>query len=412
MTREQGFERRLAEWIDDGPLEAPRQPIAAAIAFASDHPRRAPIWSGTFKGLAWRRRRWAIALSAGAVGTLLIAGLVFGPALLNPGPGSSSRSPSASAPAMSTPARPFAPITGPVHVSSKLGSTDGGYGFGNRCGSYCDFSADILATNDRLSGCYILQPTGYTGDGVWGNAAFYDAPCPYSTARPGSEMTWAGEWFTAGWRPAITFGTDLGDSAVRALYPVDRAWLHGLGENTGLTAVLTIQDAGQIDGWIFPTPEPVAIPARSGSSPSASGRPAESSAPIVSPVHVTSTYSGASWGGASSADLGPWFFAQPLATNDRLSGCSVLQPATTLNWGSASFYDAGCSWGTLPSGQLITWEGEWFASSPDTHDAIPYPVDSVWLHGRGGNEGLSAILTMPAAGEIDGWIFPTPPTPN
>ncbi len=40
MNREEEFERRLAEWLEEGPFEAPDRPVAAAIEHARTHPRR------------------------------------------------------------------------------------------------------------------------------------------------------------------------------------------------------------------------------------------------------------------------------------------------------------------------------------------------------------------------------------
>jgi hypothetical protein len=44
-----------------------------------------------------------------------------------------------------------------------------------------------------------------------------------------------------------------------------------------------------------------------------------------------------------------------------------------------------------------------------------YPVDTIWLTGRGDNAGLSALLRKWSEGSggaavpyVEGWIFPTP----
>ncbi|MCJ7711689.1 MAG: hypothetical protein MUQ32_12765, partial [Chloroflexi bacterium] len=56
MTREQQFEQRLAEWIEDGPFLAPDRALEAAFAHAEAHPRRRFPLAGSWRSALGRLR--------------------------------------------------------------------------------------------------------------------------------------------------------------------------------------------------------------------------------------------------------------------------------------------------------------------------------------------------------------------
>jgi len=49
VTRENAFERQLADWLEEGPLDAPDGPVQAAVAHARAHPRRRLTVSGLWR---------------------------------------------------------------------------------------------------------------------------------------------------------------------------------------------------------------------------------------------------------------------------------------------------------------------------------------------------------------------------
>jgi hypothetical protein len=117
----------------------------------------------------------------------------------------------------------------------------------------CEFNALAEASDRRLSGEYILRPVASTAAGASGTIAVCgSAECmrwPWGDL-PQDKITWDGEWVTTGARPVSLQGTVNPDR----IYPVDTVWLHGRGANQGLGAVLRIQDADHVVGWIFPWP--------------------------------------------------------------------------------------------------------------------------------------------------------------
>jgi RNA polymerase sigma-70 factor (ECF subfamily) len=130
--------------------------------------------------------------------------------------------------------------------------------------------------------------------------------------------------------------------------------------------------------------------------------------------HVTST---------SSTDYGSdcsWrechFDATITASDPRLVGCYELVPsglASTAAWGTIVFRSdpEGCVW-PYPYRGEVTWEGVWLTDHavPMTVTdvaGIPYPIDTVWLSGRGENAGLTAVLHLDGGATFEGWIFAT-----
>jgi len=137
----------------------------------------------------------------------------------------------------------------PVHITSL--STAAGLACSSDT-AYCVFVGVSVASDPRLSGCYVLRPTSSTTDATRGTVEFASetASCQegYVIKKvPEDELTWDGEWFTTGWR-APRLGANPDDAST---YPIDTMWLHGRGENAGLSAVLRIKDPAHGDGWIF-----------------------------------------------------------------------------------------------------------------------------------------------------------------
>jgi hypothetical protein len=101
------------------------------------------------------------------------------------------------------------------------------------------YNVDIVASDDRLSGCYVLTPTGSSLAAMWGTFTVYqDTTCGYGFGPPSGRISWDGEWFTP-----------RGE-----VYPTDTIWLDGKGENAGLKASLRMEDRTHMNGWIFPSP--------------------------------------------------------------------------------------------------------------------------------------------------------------
>ncbi len=280
MTREQDFERDLADWLGDGPRNATKRAIDMAVAHARAHPRRerglgglwsalnvnlAPVTPGAHRtSLAFAAMALVIVSGlAGAVGGTLLANRGQGnPVAAGPSPATvAAPSATAAASAASAPtALPTAvaptptptPITmAPLHVTgtqSPLAPWP--------CGTYCPFSATVHSSDSRLAGCYIMTPAGSTTAGTWGTIAFYqEDPCNSSQGISPHTMTWQGEWFTSGPRPVRPDGFNQA-----GVYPVDTIWLHGVSSfdsnYEGLSAVLRMTDNTHVDGWIYTTPTP------------------------------------------------------------------------------------------------------------------------------------------------------------
>jgi hypothetical protein len=148
--------------------------------------------------------------------------------------------------------------------------------FGAGCyPTICQFFLDMDSWGfDPLSGQFVLTPTGSTAAGTWGTVGVCTPRCGYPrdlalvidmTTAP---IAWEGEWFTTGSRPltALDLVGDLADKAVDidTFLPVDTIWLHGRGDNAGLTAVLRMWleplesdpsiGVPRMTGWVFPTP--------------------------------------------------------------------------------------------------------------------------------------------------------------
>jgi hypothetical protein len=120
VTHERRFEQRLADWLEDGPYEAPDRVVDSAGAFARAHPRRRSLLGGLwrtvmthlqpaqFPSSAHRARVTAFAtISVIAVVALAVVG--GGALLLNRGP--------ASEPAVA-PAITQAPTSAPMPTTS------------------------------------------------------------------------------------------------------------------------------------------------------------------------------------------------------------------------------------------------------------------------------------------------------
>lgn len=128
MTREQLFEQRLTDWLEDGPLEAPDRALEVAFAHARSHPRRRALAVGLWRaamnriqlaevtpGQPHRSRFTAFAAVAAAVvigvavvggGALLLSGGPAGPGRGAPVAASPSPIPTVAPTPSPTPALP------------------------------------------------------------------------------------------------------------------------------------------------------------------------------------------------------------------------------------------------------------------------------------------------------------------
>lgn len=132
MTREQQFEDRLAEWLEEGPFMAPDRALEATFAHAQAHPRRRFRLSGALAGAGGRLRRTDVlpgeplrpgisAFAAVGAATVLLVAILGGTAILLSGDrgglppsgpaGTVSPSPSPAPTASPTPTP--APVAGP-----------------------------------------------------------------------------------------------------------------------------------------------------------------------------------------------------------------------------------------------------------------------------------------------------------
>jgi hypothetical protein len=92
VTREQPFERQLAEWLEDGPLDAPDKAVRSAVAFARAHPRRRGLLGGLWRTVMTNmqptpfpspaRRTRVTAFATAAVVVIVALAVVGGGALL------------------------------------------------------------------------------------------------------------------------------------------------------------------------------------------------------------------------------------------------------------------------------------------------------------------------------------------
>ena len=109
MTREQQFERRLADWLEDGPLDAPERAVSSAVAFAHAHPRRRGLLGGLWRTVMTsmqptpfpspaRRTRITAFATVAAVAVVAVAVVGGGALLLSQLPGNARvRGPAATA---------------------------------------------------------------------------------------------------------------------------------------------------------------------------------------------------------------------------------------------------------------------------------------------------------------------------
>jgi hypothetical protein len=104
------YDARISDWLREGPEEARRRPVAAALAHAQAHPRRrmserpvpsgpdAATWPGALRGLLRRRPLFAVGgLAAAAVIVLVVSFGLLAPVRLPSGPALPVAAPSASA---------------------------------------------------------------------------------------------------------------------------------------------------------------------------------------------------------------------------------------------------------------------------------------------------------------------------
>jgi hypothetical protein len=92
VTHEQQFEQRLADWLEDGPFNAPDRAIDAAVAHVRAHPRRRRLLGGLWRTVMSRmqpapfpsspHRSWVTAFAPVAVVAVVALAVVGGGALL------------------------------------------------------------------------------------------------------------------------------------------------------------------------------------------------------------------------------------------------------------------------------------------------------------------------------------------
>ncbi len=360
-----------------------------------------------------------IALAAG-LALIVGAGIMGGDMGSSSPEGSHPRAAVLSAPPPPTPVQSVAPSAPPVPSATPsatwtpvlLHVTGQTVVHGIWCaGGWCRYDGYIGTSEERLPGCYLMQTAGGNETGTWGTMAMAST-CVEGLSAGMFEATvsWLGEWFTAGPRPVAS-----GDAGPSALWPVDTIWLNGVGEHQGLSAVLRIGDTGQVDGWLFPTPVQSVAP---------SARPIPSASPRTAGTPELVRVAGVATRESYECPLTGCSFYGAFKTGDpRLPGCYVLQLAGGTGngtWGVVALarqcrsgFDPG------PFEATVTWQGEWFTTGPRpwalddsvAGESTLWPVDIIWLHGLGEREGLSAVMRIGETGQIDGWLFATPPRP-
>jgi hypothetical protein len=137
-----------------------------------------------------------------------------------------------------------------VRVTGAQGLIDGAGGYGVRgCGGrFCGFEASIVASDERLTGEYMLELSDYdASDGTVGSIIVCKpGRCPWGDA---GDPSWEGEWVTA---------TELSLTTRESTsfrVPVTTIWLHGRAENEGLTALLRLGPGWSLEGTLFKTPQ-------------------------------------------------------------------------------------------------------------------------------------------------------------
>jgi hypothetical protein len=137
-----------------------------------------------------------------------------------------------------------------VQVTGSKGLIDGMGGYGVQgCGSrFCGFDATIVASDERLTGDYMLRLSDdHAGDGSVGSILVCKpGRCPWSDA---GDPSWEGEWITT---TELSLPTQ---ESTTFEVPLTTVWLHGLAENEGLSAVLRLGPGWVLEGSLFRTPE-------------------------------------------------------------------------------------------------------------------------------------------------------------
>lgn len=77
-------------------------------------------------------------------------------------------------------------------------------------GTLCRYEGAALMSDARLTGCYVVTPTGGTTEGSWGRLTAQARTCDgWGLPIPDDPITWLGEWFGTG-KPPTRSESDVG----------------------------------------------------------------------------------------------------------------------------------------------------------------------------------------------------------
>jgi hypothetical protein len=274
------FDRRIADWLADGPVEAPERVVAEAIDTAYRNVQRRGPLDRVRRALmntvhptpvmAPVHSYWGTA--AASIIVVLVAGLAIagGSGLLNRGTGNvpvvvptlapSTEAPASSVPSALTSAAPtvqavLPPSATPVRVTGTF-DIRAGYACSP---AWCQFASHAVTSDDRLTGPFGIEPAHSTTEATVGTAVFLEPGTEglgyfRISDMPTDKVAWEGVWVTEGHRQ-IGLGYGIGmQSDPQEPWPVETIWLQGRNQNAGLTAMVRLSADGTLDGWIFTTP--------------------------------------------------------------------------------------------------------------------------------------------------------------
>ncbi len=125
MNRDEAFELQLSRWLEEGPYEAPKPPVAAAVQFVRAHPTRRALDGGLWRRIvsgigltqvpSQPRPRW-LPVGVGAVVVALVVVGGYGLFNLNQGIGPGGASPTPVVTSAPTPTATAAPTPRPTRT--------------------------------------------------------------------------------------------------------------------------------------------------------------------------------------------------------------------------------------------------------------------------------------------------------